>query len=111
MANSKLYMESLEVEPVDRTGKQHDDYTRRFNFITAYETVKGEEKRAFLENNKLQCARTFVSLMSNISKDQTVRCVLTMIDDMIQEDRSRVEILSVMLERKNSLSGHHFWLF
>ncbi|KRX61307.1 putative V-type proton ATPase subunit H 2, partial [Trichinella sp. T9] len=108
MATSKLYMESLEVKtcrPNWRSYLQSSMITQEdFNFITAYETVKGEEKRAFLENNKLQCARTFVSLMSNISKDQTVRCVLTMIDDMIQEDRSRVEMfISYARKEKQSV--------
>ncbi|KRX36577.1 putative V-type proton ATPase subunit H 2, partial [Trichinella murrelli] len=108
MATSKLYMESLEVKtcrPNWRSYLQSSMITQEdFNFITTYETVKGEEKRAFLENNKLQCARTFVSLMSNISKDQTVRCVLTMIDDMIQEDRSRVEMfISYARKEKQSV--------
>ena len=31
-----------------------------------------------------QCAKTFLSLMGHISKDQTVQYILTMIDDMLQ---------------------------
>lgn len=30
--------------------------------------------------------------MGHISKDQTVQYILTMIDDLLQEDKSRVEI-------------------
>ena len=32
----------------------------------------------------LQYAKTFLSLMARISKDQTVQYILTMIDDMLQ---------------------------
>jgi len=31
-----------------------------------------------------QCARTFLNLMANISRDQTVQYIVTMIDDILQ---------------------------
>uniref|UniRef100_A0A915HW46 V-type proton ATPase subunit H n=1 Tax=Romanomermis culicivorax TaxID=13658 RepID=A0A915HW46_ROMCU len=96
-ATSKLQMEAQEVRVNKPNWKSYlqgqmisnDDY----NFITAYESVKKmEEKNFLLDKSRLQCAKTFISLMSNISKDQTVRYVLTLIDDMLLEDRSRCEI-------------------
>jgi len=32
----------------------------------------------------MQCARTFLNLMANISRDQTVQYIVTMIDDILQ---------------------------
>jgi V-type H+-transporting ATPase subunit H len=46
------------------------------------------------------CARTFLNLMANISKEQTVQYIVTMIDDILQEDKSRVEIFGACA-RKN----------
>uniref|UniRef100_A0A5S6QYB9 V-type proton ATPase subunit H n=1 Tax=Trichuris muris TaxID=70415 RepID=A0A5S6QYB9_TRIMR len=96
MATSKLYMESQEARssrPNWRSYLQSNMITQEdFNFITQYESCKGEERKSLLGKNPAQCAKTFISLMSNISKDQTVRFVLIMIDDMLQEDRSRVSI-------------------
>lgn len=56
-----------------------DDY----NFITAYEQTKGDERKALLDKYKGQCARTFLGLMTTVAKVQTVRYVLTIIDDML----------------------------
>ncbi|VDP09670.1 unnamed protein product [Soboliphyme baturini] len=98
MATSKLHMESMQVRANRPNWKSYlqsnmisqDDY----NFITAYEITKGDEHKSLIDNNKIQCAKTFISLMSNISKDQTVRCVLIMIDDMLKEDPTRVQIFA-----------------
>lgn len=63
-----------------------------FNFITNFERLSGEQKAKFIQENKVQCAKTFLSLIEHISKDQTIQYILILIDDMINEDRSRVEI-------------------
>lgn len=63
-----------------------------FNFITTFERSSGEQKAKFIQENRTQCAKTFLSLIENISKDQTIQYILILIDDMITEDRSRVEI-------------------
>lgn len=47
----------------------------------------------YLKNiSLLQCARTFINLMVRISKEQTVRYVLTAVDDMLTEDPQRTSI-------------------
>ncbi|XP_055593060.1 V-type proton ATPase subunit H isoform X1 [Uranotaenia lowii] len=46
----------------------------------------------FLQENPGQCAKTFLNLLSHVSKDQTIQYILVMIDDLLQEDRSRVQI-------------------
>ncbi|XP_064652704.1 V-type proton ATPase subunit H-like isoform X2 [Lineus longissimus] len=63
-----------------------------FNFITTFDNSTPEIRRKLLKDNANQCAKTFLNLMAHISKDQTVQYILTMIDDMLQEDKSRVEI-------------------
>jgi V-type H+-transporting ATPase subunit H len=82
-----------------------DDY----NVISAYSDADGEKRAAIFNNaeHSLQVTRTWMNLINNVSKVQTVRYVLTMIDDSIyvsvggrvddaltcvQEDNKRVRI-------------------
>lgn len=78
-----------------------------YNFITAYEAAKNKEERdSVLANNDAngQAAKTIVNLITNVAKDQNVRYVLTLLDDMLQEDKSRVEILhSAALKQKRTV--------
>jgi len=39
-----------------------------------------------------QAAKTFYKLIQHIAKDQTIQYLLVMIDDLIIEDHSRVEM-------------------
>lgn len=96
-ATSKLQLEAADVranKPNWRSYLQSQMIPQEdFNFVTAYEGAKSRAERTeLLEKNKSQCARTFINLISNVAKDQNVRYVLTLLDDMLQEDRSRVEI-------------------
>ncbi|KAI5944019.1 V-type proton ATPase subunit H [Manis javanica] len=50
-----------------------------------------------------QCAKTFINLMTHISKEQTVQYILTMLDDTLQENHQRVSIFFDYAKRsKNS---------
>ncbi|ESO01597.1 hypothetical protein HELRODRAFT_81462 [Helobdella robusta] len=44
------------------------------------------------KNMPTQCIATLLSMMSKIAKDQTVQYLVTLIDDILQEDKSRVEL-------------------
>ncbi|XP_055639286.1 V-type proton ATPase subunit H isoform X1 [Toxorhynchites rutilus septentrionalis] len=46
----------------------------------------------YLQENPNQCAKTFLNLLAHVSKDQTLQYILVMIDDLLQEDRTRVQI-------------------
>nr|XP_029720318.1 V-type proton ATPase subunit H-like isoform X1 [Aedes albopictus] len=46
----------------------------------------------YLQENPGQCAKTFLNLLSHVSKDQTIQYILVMIDDLLQEDRTRVQL-------------------
>ncbi|VDO43274.1 unnamed protein product, partial [Onchocerca flexuosa] len=107
-ATSKLQLEAADVR---NNRPNWSSYLRSqmivqedYDFITAYEALKTKQDRdVFLENNKNQCARTMINLITTVAKDQNVRYVLTLVDDMILEDKSRVEIFH-SYARKNKRS-------
>lgn len=77
---------------------------RDFKFITAYETVVAENRNEFLGRNAMQTAETFLSLLSSLSKDQTIQYVLCLMDEMFLEDKTRVDLFhEYCAERKDSL--------
>ncbi|XP_060873310.1 V-type proton ATPase subunit H-like [Metopolophium dirhodum] len=61
-----------------------------FDFISAYDVT--DTKSQFLNDNRLQSAKSFFSLLEHISDKSTIQYVLVLIDDMLTKDRSRVEI-------------------
>lgn len=63
-----------------------------YNFIVAFDNADAKSRGALLKDNRGQCAKTFLNLLGHVSKDQTIQYILIMIDDMLQEDHSRVEI-------------------
>ncbi|XP_057325767.1 V-type proton ATPase subunit H isoform X2 [Microplitis mediator] len=71
-----------------------------YDFIVGFDTNDPAVRDAKLKQNPSQAAKTFLNLLSHISKDQTIQYILVMIDDMLQEDRSRVEIFREHASRK-----------
>lgn len=68
--------------------------------------LDSEQRGQYLQQNQVQCAKTFLNLLSHVSKDQTIQYILVMIDDLLQEDRSRVEIFhEYAARRKESVWG------
>lgn len=68
--------------------------------------LDSDQRASYLKQNPAQCAKTFLNLLSHVSKDQTIQYILVMIDDLLQEDRSRVEVfLEYTLKRKESVWG------
>ena len=53
-----------------------------YDVIIGVETP-GENRDSLLKNNRYQVARTFMNLLSHISKDQTIQYILTIVDDII----------------------------
>ncbi|VDM59070.1 unnamed protein product [Angiostrongylus costaricensis] len=106
-ATSRLQLEAAEVRA---TKPSWGSYLRSqmipqedYNFISAYEAAKSKDERdAVLAANDAngQAARTIVNLITNVAKDQNVRYVLTLLDDMLQEDKSRVEIFHNAAKRQ-----------
>ncbi|GJQ73548.1 VhaSFD [Trypoxylus dichotomus] len=63
-----------------------------YKFIVAFDVSDAHKRENLLKSDRLQCARTFLNLLGHVSKDKTLRYILVLIDDMLQEDRTRVEI-------------------
>lgn len=96
-ATSKLQLEAAEVR---KNKPNWNSYLRShmieqedYSFITAYETAKSKADRdGLLASNEEQCARTLINLITTVAKDENVRYVLTLFDDLLQEDKRRVKI-------------------
>ncbi|XP_049856051.1 V-type proton ATPase subunit H isoform X4 [Schistocerca gregaria] len=63
-----------------------------YSFIVAFDNADAQAREKLLKDNRNQAAKTFLNLLGHVSKDQTIQYILIMIDDMLQEDRKRVEI-------------------
>jgi len=54
-------------------------------FIIALDTAPdGAARESLLKSQRAQCAKTFLSLLGHVSKDQTIQYILVMLDDMLQ---------------------------
>ncbi|KRG03601.1 V-type proton ATPase subunit H isoform X2 [Drosophila mojavensis] len=58
-----------------------------------YQTISALDKSraTFLAQNSTQVVKTMLNLVSHLSKDSTIQYILVLLDDMLQEDRSRVD--------------------
>ncbi|XP_063698973.1 V-type proton ATPase subunit H isoform X2 [Culicoides brevitarsis] len=66
----------------------------------AISALDSDKRGQYLQTNAPQSAKTFLNLLSHVSKDQTIQYILVMIDDLLQEDRTRVEIFYEHAARK-----------
>ncbi|XP_036194109.1 V-type proton ATPase subunit H isoform X5 [Myotis myotis] len=78
-------------------------------FIQRFEMKRSpEEKQEMLQSEGSQCAKTFINLMTHISKEQTVQYILTMVDDMLQENHQRVSIFFDYAKRSKNTAWSYF---
>ncbi|XP_072460688.1 V-type proton ATPase subunit H isoform X1 [Notamacropus eugenii] len=78
-------------------------------FIQRFEMKRSpEEKQEMLQNEGSQCAKTFINLMTHISKEQTVQYILTLVDDMLQENHQRVSIFFDYAKRSKTTAWSYF---
>uniref|UniRef100_H3BBK5 V-type proton ATPase subunit H n=2 Tax=Latimeria chalumnae TaxID=7897 RepID=H3BBK5_LATCH len=77
-------------------------------FIKKFEMARPDDKEVILNNEGNQCAKTFLNLMAHISKEQTVQYILTMIDDMLQENHQRVNIFFDYAKRTKNTAWSYF---
>ncbi|RWS30120.1 V-type proton ATPase subunit H-like isoform X1 [Leptotrombidium deliense] len=71
-----------------------------YQFIITFDTANAEQRVTILNENRTQCAKTFLSLLGHIAKDKTIQYILIIIDDMLNEDKSRVEIFKEYCKRR-----------
>jgi len=46
--------------------------------------LDSDKKAQYIQSNPSQCAKTFLNLLTHVSKDQTIQYILVMIDDLLQ---------------------------
>ncbi|BFF94344.1 V-type proton ATPase subunit H [Drosophila madeirensis] len=51
-----------------------------------------KSRAAYLAQNSSQVVKTLLNLVSHLSKDSTIQYILVLLDDLLQEDRSRVDL-------------------
>ncbi|XP_057665610.1 V-type proton ATPase subunit H isoform X1 [Diorhabda carinulata] len=71
-----------------------------YDFIVAFDVPDSAKREELLLKNRNQCAQTFLNLLGHVSKDQTLQYILVLVDDMLQENRSRVEIFHEYANKK-----------
>uniref|UniRef100_A0A5K4F3X0 V-type proton ATPase subunit H n=2 Tax=Schistosoma mansoni TaxID=6183 RepID=A0A5K4F3X0_SCHMA len=85
----------------------------QYSFITRLDNAPTAEARNHvIRADENMTARVFIFILNKISKEQTLRYILTLIDDMLQEDKLRVEIFRDYFSKsKESLWSHFFGFF
>jgi len=66
-----------------------------YEFITKLDNANPDQRKIICTEMAPQCALTFLNLLGYISKDATLQYILTMIDDLIEEDPARVDIFNI----------------
>lgn len=87
-----------------------DDY----DFISQFDALNAEGRAKFLSdpNARSQCAKTFLTLMTKLFKQQTLQYLLTLMDEILREDKSRVEIFNTYAKlKKEQLWSYFFNMF
>ena len=55
-----------------------------FQFISRFDTQDLKSRDAVIKENPQQLAKTFLNLLSHISKETTIQYLLTLLDDILQ---------------------------
>lgn len=67
-----------------------------YDFIARLDSAADPKTReAIIKENPSQMPKTFFKMMNNVSKEQTMQYILTLLDDVLQEDKNRVDVLKV----------------
>ena len=90
-ATSKLQIEAAEIRSTSNK-PNWTSYLRsqiipqeEYNFISAYEAARNRQERdEVLHRDPNQAAHAMISLINDVAKDQIIRYILTVFDDMLQ---------------------------
>jgi len=65
-----------------------------YEFIVRFDTNNAAEREKILTNpnEKLECIRTLMTIMNKVSKESTLQYTATLIDDLLQENKNRVDL-------------------
>ncbi|XP_026693601.2 V-type proton ATPase subunit H isoform X1 [Ciona intestinalis] len=89
--NWQSYLQGQMIQQQDFEIIQEFDASRSF-----------EARKSVLDRRGEECARTFIALMTRISKEQTVRYILTAVDDLLMEDPKRTELFNDSNNKKRA---------
>ena len=59
-----------------------------FQFISRFDTQDAKSRDAVVKENPQQLAKTFLNLLSSISKETTIQYLLTLLDDILQVSKN-----------------------
>ncbi|OTF77836.1 V-type proton ATPase subunit H-like protein [Euroglyphus maynei] len=82
---------------------------RDFKFITLYEKVTAENRAEFVQQHAMEMAETFLTMLSTVSKDETIQYILCLIDELFLEDRNRVEIFHTYCSKHKETLWKNFF--
>ncbi|GAV02998.1 hypothetical protein RvY_13489 [Ramazzottius varieornatus] len=82
----------------------------QFDCITILLTYGRQKREELWNKHGIQCARLLVEMTSNISKTPTVQYLLTVIDDLLQEDRLRIEAFHAYAGMRKGRRGWDLFL-
>ncbi|KAF6773654.1 hypothetical protein AHF37_07670 [Paragonimus kellicotti] len=86
--------------------------TEQFNFITRLDNASTPEARdRVIHEDRQLTARVFVFILNRISKEQTLQYILTLLDDILQEDKMRVEIFQDYFKDSKDALWSQFFTF
>lgn len=75
---------------------------QEYDWIVKYESLDSPNARdEYIKSNPVLCAETFLSLLEKLSKNQATQYILIVMDDLLNEDKSRVEIFKEYCKKKS----------
>ena len=65
-----------------------------YDFIIKFDSNNSAERQRILTSptEKLECIKTLMTIMNKVSKESTLQYTATLIDDLLQENKTRVEL-------------------
>ncbi|KXJ15224.1 V-type proton ATPase subunit H [Exaiptasia diaphana] len=105
IAGSRLTAEACEVRNQTVNWQSYvqgkmisqDDYT----MIADYDCMGPEERANIIQTKGDQLAKTCLSLLSRLTRDQTIRYILVIVDDLLNEERGRVVVFHDFAKKNN----------
>ncbi len=72
-----------------------------YEFIVRYDCNNASEREKILTNpnEKLDCIKTLMTIMNKVSKESTLQYTATLIDDMLQENKNRVDLFHLYAKK------------
>lgn len=72
-----------------------------YDFIVRFDCNNAAEREKILTNpnEKLECIKTLMTIMNKVSKESTLQYTATLIDDLLQENKNRVDLFHLYAKK------------